>query len=310
MTHTVIPAYTYRDQASENSLLQGDILKVEGQFRQYFMKFYPAINHPDGEDRYAMVLTQSCDLVRTQNRKPKLTHINVCLVRSLKWLIQRLIIDEIKPLSIAGENLLQKDTLDQLKDKLSKLLNNSDQKTYFFLPKQLPFVEDMVAILPLSFSFRTDHYDLLLQNRVLWLKSEFQAKVGNIISQLYGRIGTPDLANFGWDDKETRNYINSLLHDLNLVQVPDQSYIDYIKSNFKDQTSSIEMLIRECEALKVDKKFQPIKKEMIQNIRNHMLKLFEDKEKIDKLMQMDKRSLSKEIETTLQAAIKISETSP
>ncbi|MFV0821309.1 hypothetical protein, partial [Legionella micdadei] len=74
--------------------------------------------------------------------------------------------------------------------KLSNLLNNSDQKTHFFLPKQTPFEDDMVAVLPLSFSFRTDHYDLLLENRVLGIKPEFQAKVGHIIAQLYSSCNT------------------------------------------------------------------------------------------------------------------------
>lgn len=167
MTNT-IPAYVYQTNSSELSLLQGDILKVDGQFRDRFNEFYPGIKPSAGEIKYVMVLTQSCDLVKTAKRKPKLSHINVCLVRSLKSVIRRILIDEIKPVTIGNEKLLPRDALDRLKDKLSKLLNNSDQKTFFFLPSIDPFTEDMVAILPLSFSFRTEeHYDKLLENRVL-----------------------------------------------------------------------------------------------------------------------------------------------
>jgi len=253
-----VPPYVYRNPANEHSLLQGDVLKVEGQFRQNFIEFYPAISHSDVEDKYVMVLTQSCDLVKTGKRKPKLSHVNVCLVRSLKAVIARLINDEIKPTVIADKKLLEKDAIDQLKDRLSKLLNNSDQKTHFFLPKKPSFVEDMVAILPLSFSFRIDHYDLMLQSRVLGLKPEFQAKVGHIISQLYGRIGTSDLFDEGWNDRRTRRHINDLLQDLNLVEVPDKSFLDYIEANLNDSMLGVEELIQECEALKVEKSFRRI----------------------------------------------------
>jgi hypothetical protein len=158
-----IPPYIYKDYSTESSLLQGDILKVDGQFAKYFNEFYPAIQPSDGKIEYVMILTQSCDLVRAEKRKPKLSHINVCLVRKLGSVIKRLISEEIKPTTIDNKKILARDALDQLKDKLSKLINNSDQKTHFFLPKQEPFKEDMVAVLPLSFSFRTDHYDLLFR---------------------------------------------------------------------------------------------------------------------------------------------------
>ena len=258
MTDVTIPPYIYEDRSAEPSLLQGDILKVDGQFREYFDEFYPAIKPSDGKIQYVMILTQSCDLFKAEKRKPKLSHINVCLVRRLDSVIKRLISDDIKPLEVGNKKILARDALDQLKDKLSKLLNNTDQKTHFFLPKQSPFKEDMVAVLPLSFSFRTDHYDLLIENRVLGIKPEFQAKVGHIIGQLYSRIGTPDLHDFGWNDKTTRQYINLLLDHSNLQQVPDKSYIQYIKENVTDGLTNVDLLIEEYEALKISKSFQPL----------------------------------------------------
>ncbi len=298
-----IPQYVYQDHSTGQSLLQGDILKVEGSFLEYFKKFYPAINYQDSEDKYVMVLTQSCDLVKTEKRKPKLSHINVCLVRSLKNVIERLISDEIKPLTIGNKNILQQSALDQLKDKLSKLLNNTDQKTHFFLPKKTPFLKDMVAILPLSFSFRIDHYDLMLNNRVLSLKSEFQAKVGHIISQLYGRIGTHDLSDAGWNDEKRREYINQLLKDSNLVQVPDTSFITYIKANANNDASNVDDLISDYAALKVINSFKPLQNELIQKTRSQLIKLFDDQEKIDFLIKADKPVRSKEIKNILDAVV-------
>ena len=301
MTDVTIPPYIYEDRSTEPSLLQGDILKVDGKFREYFDEFYPAIKPSDGKIQYVMILTQSCDLVKAEKRKPKLSHINVCLVRRLDSLIKRLISDDIKPLEVGDKKILARDALDQLKDKLSKLLNNTDQKTHFFLPKQSPFKDDMVAILPLSFSFRTDHYDLLIENRVLGIKPEFQAKVGHIIGQLYSRIGTPDLHDFGWNDKMTRQYINLLLDHANLQQVPDKSYIQYIKENVNDGVTNVDLLIEEYEALKISKSFQPLMK----NIKTHLMRMFEDSEKIHSLLASatDKKILSKKIKQLLDDAI-------
>lgn len=298
-----IPHYVYQKIVSRG-LLQGDILKVDGEFREYFKAFYPAINHSDQETKYVMILTQSCDLVKTPKRKPKLSHVNVCLVRTLKGVIHKLITEEMKPTVVGGENIFQKADLDKLKDRLAKLLNNTDQKTYFFLPKASPFEEDMVALIPLSFSFRTDHYDVLLQGKVLELKPEFQAKVGYIISQLYGRIGTSDLNSLGWNDEKIKNYIKSLLHDFNLVQVRDKSFIEYIQTNHSEY-STIEELIEECDALQTEKNFQPLKNELIQSIRNYLIKSFEDQaHKIHTLQQMNKVDLSKAVQSMLQSALK------
>ncbi|MBS0351516.1 MAG: hypothetical protein JSR33_10100 [Proteobacteria bacterium] len=290
-----IPTYIYGEGIQENSLLQGDVLKVQGQFSNFFKQFYPEVSFPDHEDQYVMVLTQSCDLVKSHKRKPKVSHINVCLIRTLRSLVRVLISEEIKPLSIAGNNILEREANDRLKDKLSKLLNNSDQKLNFFLPMQSPFTEDMVAMIPLSFSFRIEHYNLLAQNKVLVLKPEFQAKVGYIISELYGRVGTPDLSDFGWNDKSVRDYINTLLHDLNLIQVPDSGFLQYIEENWKDGNTSIHELIEKCDAKNVADSFQPIRNELKQNLKTQLIRLFEDKEKIDTLKAMEKKDLAKEI---------------
>lgn len=301
---TIVPDYVYQYENQNASLLQGDILKVDGEFRDRFKEFYPAIKPSDGEIKYVMVLTQSCDLVRTAKRKPKLSHINVCLVRSLRSVIRRLLIDEIKPVSVSGKNLLPRAALDQLKDKLSKLLNNTDQKTLFFLPTMPPFTEDMVAILPLSFSFRTEeHYEKLLKNRVLGIKPVFQAKIGHIIGQLYGRIGTPDLYDFEWDDKKTREYINQLLQESDLIQVPDKNFIKYIQDHADNDGTNIHDLIQEYEAIKVSKAFRPLQNELIQNIKTQLIRLFDDQEKINLLIAADKKNRAMEIKNILDAAI-------
>ncbi len=306
-TITPIPPYVYRDTVTEVSLLQGDILTVDKQFRDYFTKFYPEIKHPEGEIKYVMVLSQSCDLVKEKKRRPKLTHINVCLVRSIKAVVERIIKDEIEPTVIKNNDieikLLERVRTDSLKDRLSKLLNNSDQKTFFFLPCKSPFNTDMVALLPLSFSFRSEHYELLLQNRVLGLKPEFQGKVGNTISHLYGRIGTTDLSDHGWNSENTRNYIKLLLKNLNLTQVTDESYIQYIKDHFSEKNSNIDSLIQEHQAQQINQSFLPLKNELFQQTRSGLIKAFGDEELLSTIMKLrtDKIALSQKVKEILQS---------
>lgn len=299
ITEVSIPPYVYEDHSAELSLQQGDVLRVDGQFSQYFSEFYPAIQ-PVNSNEYVMVLTQSCDLVRDKKRKPKLSHINVCLIRRLSLFLTQLINDEIKPTTIKDKKILTRDALDQLKDSFSKLFNNNDQKTLFFLPKTIPFEEDMVAVLPLSFSFQTNHYDLLIENRILGIKTEFQAKVGYIIGQLYNRIATPDLHDFGWDDKKIRSYINQLLDHLNLQQVPDKDYLEYIKANVNENIG-VNELIQEYGALRVSKSLKP----MLKNIKTHLIRLFEDEQRIHTLLASanDKRAISNKINQLLEDAI-------
>lgn len=44
-----LPSYVYDEKASSESLLQGDVLKVDGQFRTHFEQFYPEIEfHVEG----------------------------------------------------------------------------------------------------------------------------------------------------------------------------------------------------------------------------------------------------------------------
>jgi hypothetical protein len=289
-----VPPYVYQEQFSNNSLFQGDILRVTGIFREYFAKFYPEVTNIENEEKYVMVLTQSCDLVKGHKRKLKVSHINVCLIRTLKNFVNSLLA-EVRPLSIGDKNLLEREVNDRLKDKLSKLFNNSDQKVNFFLPKKLPFIEDMVALIPLSFSFRADHYDLLLENKVLMLAPEFRAKIGYIISELYGRVGTPDLSDSGWGDKEIRDYINELLHDLRLIQVPDKSFLEYIQRNVQGAAFDIDELIQDFKAKKIDQLLQPAKNELMKNLKTELIRLFDDKDKINNLMKMEKKELSKEI---------------
>lgn len=290
-----VPAYIYTNSINEVSLAQGDVLKLSGSFLEKFNKFYPELirNH---SDQYVMVLTQSCDLVRTKKRNPKIPHINICLLRSIESVLTRMIDAEVKPPSIKSKKLLTRDEMDQLKARFYKLVNNNDQKMHFFLPKQDPFEQDMIAILHMSFPFRVAHYDELLSNRVLSLKPEFQAKLGHIISQLYGRIATEDLSDFNWGAKEVNNYINQLLEKAHLQQVPDQTFIDFILSKTELEQGNIEKLTQEHQSFLLKKQFKPRENEVKQSVKACLNRLFDNVETVTRLVSMEKIARSAEIE--------------
>lgn len=290
----VVPPYIYA--ASDESLSQGDVLQVEGQFLDNFKKYYPSLNHRDDEKQYVLVMTQSCDLVKTSKRRPKIPHINVCLIRPIRRVLDRIINEDLKPATFRNIKLLARVEMDELKGRLSKLINNNDQKMHFFLPKNGSFKEDMVGLLHMSFSFRTDeHYDEFLQNRVLSLKPEFQAKLGHIISQLYGRIATSDLSDSGWETKATRCYLNNLLENAEVRQVPDKTFIDYLKEKEKEELVDFDTLVQECQGSKRLKQFEPLKNELLQDIKKQLLNVFDNPSKVQSLLSMDKKERSKEI---------------
>ena len=288
-----VPPYVYEEH-SDPSLAQGDILKVDGEFRQLFKKFYPSIDHADHFNKHVMVTTQSCDLVRYGKRKPKLPHVNVCLVRPLSTIIEKKIIQgELQPTVLGETRVLLEEEIVFLKERLYKLLNNTDQKVFFFLPKKHPFDEDMVALLHLSYSFRIDHYDALLENRILSLKPEFQAKVGHLLAQLYGRIGTSDLFDHEWTDKMIRTYVNAQVDALDIVQIPDLHSLSYVQKHFSDDRSDISALVKEHKALQLEKQLKPARNEFQQNMKKRLMDFFDDKEQVSALMNMNQKERSK-----------------
>lgn len=204
-----IPPYVYSDEPSERSCLQqGDIIKVQGNLIDLFNEFYPTLNHTtERDDQYIMVLSQSCDLVRETSRNIKIDHINVCLVRTIDSLIKRKIEKQLEK----TEGKLTKDFLKEMTKSLIRLMNNSETKFHFFLPKHSNFPKDMISILSLSYSFRAEHYDLLLENRVVSLKPEFIAKIGMILATYYGRVATRDLQIYNWDEEKCREYAAKIL---------------------------------------------------------------------------------------------------
>lgn len=290
-----IPPYVYDNNLVETyNFKQGDILKVDGKFRQLFCEFYPAINHyEESQCKYAMVLSQTCDLVKNERRKPKIEHITLCLVRKFSDYLDRYINKTLKIAMFSENKILDKVDYNRLQSKIHKLLNNSDSKTHFYLPKYPPFSEDMVAILTLPYPFRIEHYDTLYQNKVLSLADTFQAKIGDMLSNLYGRVATPDLTEKN-SMTDINNYIDSIMSNLRIKQVPDKSYIEFLKKH-QNQNNNLEELMTIHQAKIRQENFKPERNALMKKLREKLFEIFSDGDLCSNLVQMDKQKLRKEI---------------
>ncbi|HAU1874563.1 TPA: hypothetical protein ACF5XO_000685 [Legionella pneumophila] len=239
-----IPSYVYNE--SDDSLQQGDIIRLSGYLRQIFKKYYSGLKIKPYEIRYLMVINQSCDLVNNNERKPKSEHINLCVVSKFSRYLDRIKTKYIKK-KIKNHIIIEEVIYQEIKQKIARLINNSESKEHFFLPRIDPFKENMVAVLSFSYPFRCKHYDLIKKNRVLSLKPEFQAKVGYLIGNLYNRIATPDLNCNNFTDQDLSCFVDDLLSQESFYPVK-HDYIKFIQKNKTKINSrdSLELLIKEA----------------------------------------------------------------
>jgi hypothetical protein len=184
--------FTYTSE-TRSDLNQGDVIKRTPAVEKLLEEVHPHYcKSPDY--RFFIILTQSCDLVRRNNSPCKSRYISLAAVRPLKLVIEREIEksqnDEVeKKLRICN-----KDKQYKLIQFMERLLNNNEDN-YFFLYRE-PAVgldEDHCAFLHLSIAVKSSlHYDTLLDARVLQLNESFQHKIGQLVGNLYSRVGTED----------------------------------------------------------------------------------------------------------------------
>ncbi|MFU7598124.1 hypothetical protein ACM9VS_04755 [Legionella pneumophila] len=273
---STIPPYVYKD--ADDSLQQGDIIQLSGYLRRLFKKYYIGLPIKPLETRYLMVINQTCDLVKNQERAPKTEHINLCVVSRFSNYISRLK-SKFNKNQISDYCIVEEAVYQEIKNKIVRIINNSEAKEHFFLPQTFPFKEDMVAILSFSYPFRVKHYDLIKKNRVLSIRSDFQSKIGYLIGGLYNRIATPDLNSSNFSDSETSNFVDELLSINNFFPVKKTQYIKYIRENKKrvKTKNSIEVLIKEALNNEEKEKLSQFKKPLIRLLSTNIFKELKEK---------------------------------
>jgi len=204
--------FTYTS-ANRAHLSQGDVIRRTEAIDKILAEVHPHYLHK--KNTYFQVLTQSCDLVRRQGSECKARYISLAAIRSLSDAYERELSKyQIGPYPGLPPILEEKgrSILDQF---LQRLLNNNEPN-YFYLHKEpsSDFPDNSCTFLRLSVAVKSlNHYETLLDGRVLELEESFQAKLGWLVGQLYSRVGTQD-----WPQKSLNEQIKEI-HDKEAVTV-------------------------------------------------------------------------------------------
>jgi len=211
------------EKAERDKLLQGDILRKDNRLKEALRHAHPY--YADAEDySHFMVLTQSCDLAKHGNRKPKSRYIALAAARPLHLVVDRLVEKHRFPDFEFPFPICSKDREQIVSQVLERLLHNTEMG-YFFLRKgsHPNLAEDLCVFLNLSVALRIDHYDDCLQAKVAQLENVFQAKVGWLTGNLYSRVGTPDLEDHADDpDRFKQDFYEEVLYHRTFWLTPAQ----------------------------------------------------------------------------------------
>lgn len=199
--------WTYRDvESPDDDLEQGDILSPSSELRELFQKFHPHFN----QDKYLgfLVASQSCDLMRRKSL-PKTGYITLAAIRPLSKMMPKLISQIVPPVA---PGKFPKHGAVEAKRLLERIFNQNEQGIgiFFLYPDaDLHLGEEAVALLRVTVSVKSEHYEILTKTRVGRLKPVFQAKLGWLLGNLYNRPATPD-----WDDNPgSKEKYNQLMAD-------------------------------------------------------------------------------------------------
>lgn len=184
--------FTYAEPAAAKELCQGDVLRRTPALQMLLQRYYQYFGEND-ENRFFLVVTQSCDLVPREGGVCKARYIQLAAIRPLEVALER----ELAELVAAGFQLPFKVAGHKSREKFAQFarrLFNNNEPEYFFLHSEpsagLP--EDCCAFLNLSVSIKAEHYATCVDARILSLSSVFQAKLGWLVGQIYARVGTED----------------------------------------------------------------------------------------------------------------------
>lgn len=206
--------YVYREP-NKTTLNQGDVLQktpaLITHLQQYH--FYYA-NHADY--KYFMVVTQSCDLVLRDGACTS-PYITIAAVRPLEEVLRREAAKHQTDWQRSA-GVIGRKTEEKLVLFLSSLIDNN-QDSYFYLHQDvgLGIQQNCCAFLPLSVTLKIDHYQTCLDAKIAELTDTFQAKLGSIIGQLYGRVAAPEWNEYYPDNKVAKQVAALLKRTLRTI---------------------------------------------------------------------------------------------
>jgi len=199
--------FTYSNPSSEPEknvdLSQGDILERTPEICELLQEYHPHYEQND-QNKYFIVLTQTCDLVRGRGDPCKSKYITIAPIRPLSLVISKQVESSKDKRFEFAKPVCTDKSKSLISDFLKKLFNNNDTE-YFYLHEEasLNFPESCCAFLRLSISIKAkDHYETCMNARILGLSESFRDKLGWALGQIYSRVGTQD-----WQGVELRKLI-------------------------------------------------------------------------------------------------------
>jgi hypothetical protein len=204
--------FTYRDQPMTADLMQGDVIQRTPEVEALLQVVHPHYFHRK-DNRYFIVLTQDCDLVRRGGKPCDARYITIAPVREISVVLSRHLQQFIEDGFTPDSPVCTDQSQNRLRNFLERLLNNNEAN-YFFLRREpsRSFPEDCCAFLALSIAVKAAfHYDALHRAKILELQDSFRAKLGWLVGQMYARIGTED-----WPSPSLQSEINQILSSLSI----------------------------------------------------------------------------------------------
>lgn len=182
----------YQEPPPTDVLEQGDVLQRSEGILQLLGSYHPYYAQ-HSENKFFVVLTQSCDLVK-RGGSCGARYIAIAPIRPLKTIVRREFEGKLENVRAGGQPFGSQRTRITFEQFLNRLFNNNEPPFFYFeAAHQRGIYEDMCAMLALPISLKPEHYDTLLQAKLASITDVFQAKLGWLLGQMYSRVGTPDL---------------------------------------------------------------------------------------------------------------------
>jgi hypothetical protein len=184
--------YKPQDKSPPDFIEQGDILQPTEQLLQLLRTYHPYYAE-HRENKYFVVLTQSCDLVMRDGGPCNARYVTLAPVRPLPAIIDREFGSKLKALD-DGQHFASHRIKGEVERFLARLFNNNEPGLFYLEEDNGAKVpEAMCVVLALPIALKAEHYPTFLAARVVGIDDTFQAKLGWKLGEIYSRVGTPDL---------------------------------------------------------------------------------------------------------------------
>lgn len=224
--------FTYKPEPDMETLCQGDVLEITEELSMVLKNVHPYFLN--GQYKFFMVLSQSCDLVRRNGKSCKTPYITLAAVRSYSDFLEKMFLKGKYAEKVDELLLMDEKNKDRAYQLVERVYNNTEPE-YFFLYKEeaLEFPESMVAYLKVSIALKSnEHYNKCLNAKKIELTDEFKAKLGWLVGNMYSRVGTADWGGV-MSDQSRKDMLNNDLNSMCIIGNKEQ--LKMLKREFLEQ---------------------------------------------------------------------------